>query len=162
LTSRVPDQRWILIAGRDGNQVESGRAVRRARWPGSDDDRRSDRQVLFGWGRRSRRTLDDILAASDRELEAAHDCIQWLFPTSGRSRFNPGTPLVTGDTAGAFESRPELRDRLRRALDRMLAFYGLRRKPAGEAGSEIVIDDARFADPRWAGIARGPRCRTCA
>jgi hypothetical protein len=108
------------------------------------------------------RTLDDILAASDRELEAAHDCIQWLFPTSGRSRFNPGAPLVTGDTAGAFESRPELRDRLRRALDRMLAFYGLRRKPAGEAGSEIVIDDARFAGPRWAGVARFPRCRTCA
>lgn len=97
------------------------------------------------------RTLEEILGWSDVQLEATHDVIQWLFPTTGRSAFNPRAPLVTKATAEEFRTRPELRDRLRRALDRMLAFYGLRREdgPGGEV--QIVIDPVRFPQraPEW-------------
>ncbi len=44
------------------------------------------------------------------------------------SGVNPAAPRVTDGTVRAFADRPELRARLRAALDRMLAFYGLRRE----------------------------------
>lgn len=95
------------------------------------------------------RTLEEIWSWSDEELEAVHDYIQWVFPTERRSPVNPGAPLVTRDTIQAFKSQPELRDRLRQSLDRMLAFYGLRRVLGGAPAVEI--DDAQFAEraPDW-------------
>ncbi len=89
------------------------------------------------------RTLAQILAWSDGELEAVHDYIQWMFPTIQPSGVNPYAPLVTAGTIRTFEERPELRDALRRSLDRMLAFYGLRRE---DHTGRIVIDEKRFAD----------------
>lgn len=91
------------------------------------------------------RTLDRILGWSDERLEGVHDYIQWMFPTVARSGVNPSAPLVREATRAAFLARPELRDTLRRSLDRMLSFYGLRRTElAGEVG--IEIDEPRFAD----------------
>jgi Opioid growth factor receptor (OGFr) conserved region len=90
------------------------------------------------------RTLDEILRWSDHSLEDTHDYIQWLFPTPMPSAVNPTAPLVTPKTAAAFATRPELRQRLARALDRMLAFYGLRHDTGPYNGLRIVIDA-----PRW-------------
>jgi hypothetical protein len=97
------------------------------------------------------RTLEEILGGSDHFLEVTHDYIQWLFPTSVRSGVNPSAPLVTADTAAAFAARPELRDGLSRALDRMLAFYGLRRNVDAQGGLKIAIDWAALPDgtPSW-------------
>jgi hypothetical protein len=86
------------------------------------------------------RTLEEILAWDDERLEAVHDYIQWLFPTRQPSGVNPFAPLVTGDTVRAFTADESLRHGLHRALDRMLAFYGLRRR-----ADRIEIDAARFA-----------------
>lgn len=72
------------------------------------------------------RTLDGILAWDDERLEGVHDYIQWAFPTRQPSGVNPLAPLVTDATVRAFERDAALRARLRRSLDRMLAFYGLR------------------------------------
>lgn len=69
------------------------------------------------------RTLDTILSWDDGRLEAVHDYIQWLFPLDEPSRFNPSAPLLTTPDRAAFRD-PELAANLRRALDRMLAFYG--------------------------------------
>jgi len=91
------------------------------------------------------RTLEHILGWPDEELEAVHDYIQWMFPTVARSAVNPSAPLVTGATVTAFEARPELRDGLRRSLDRMLSFYGLRRT-ADSGTVRIDIDPSRFRD----------------
>ena len=90
------------------------------------------------------RTLAQILAGTDDELEAVHDYIQWVFPTVAPSPVNPAAPLVTGSTRAAFAARPELRATLRGSLDRLLAFYGLRRttEPAGNV--RIEIDTAHF------------------
>ncbi len=71
-------------------------------------------------------TLNQILAWPDTQLESVHDYIQWVFPTIQPSGVNPYAPLVTRDTIRAFEERSDLRERLRAALDRTLAFYGLR------------------------------------
>ena len=89
------------------------------------------------------RTLDAILAWSDDRLEAVHDYIQWVFPTRAPSGVNPFAPLVTADTTAGFES-PDLRARLRRSLDRMLAFYGLRRTTDVAGASAIMVDPVRF------------------
>lgn len=101
----------------------------------------SDAIVAFYSGGRDAagRTLEEILAWDDDRLEAVHDYIQWLFPTKQPSGVNPLAPLVTADTVRAFARDESLRTRLRHALDRMLAFYGLRRQ-----GARIDIDATRF------------------
>jgi hypothetical protein len=74
------------------------------------------------------RTLDDILAWDDEQLEAVHDYIQWLFPLDEPSRFNPSAPLLTPADRAAFR-QPALAANLRRSLERMLAFYGFALQP---------------------------------
>src|SRR5690348_461837 len=96
--------------------------------------------TFYAGGRDSEgRTLEQILEWSDDLLEGVHDYIQWLFPTRQPSGVNPAAPLVTDETVRMFLNDPALPDRLRSALDRMLAFYGLRR-----ATNRIDIDAARF------------------
>jgi hypothetical protein len=97
------------------------------------------------------RTLEAILAWPDDRLEGVHDYIQWVFPTDVPSGVNPFAPLVTQQTAEAFASSAELRDRLRHALDRMLSFYGLKRSATAKGDVVIAIDVSRFAErgPNW-------------
>lgn len=78
-----------------------------------------------GGGRDSEgRTIDEILAWDDEQLEYCHDYIQWLFPTDRPSAFNPDAPIVTLADREEFANRSELRGKLKRALLRMLSFYG--------------------------------------
>jgi hypothetical protein len=88
-----------------------------------------DRLLRFydgiGTDHRGRR-LEDIWEWDHGRLESVHDYIQWVFPTGQRSSVNPSAPLVTDDVRGAFANSGELRGRLRRSLDVMLGFYGLR------------------------------------
>ena len=72
-----------------------------------------------------RRTLDQILAWPDMELEAVHDFIQWLFPLPERSGANPSAPVLDRETIAAFRASEELQKRLRQSFLRMLRFYGL-------------------------------------
>lgn len=90
------------------------------------------------------RTLASVLGWDDDRLEAVHDYIQWVFPTRRPSGVNAAAPLVTRSTVEAFAADPALREGLRHALDRLLAFYGFRRLTAAEGG-RIEIDAARFA-----------------
>ncbi len=97
------------------------------------------------------RTLSEILGWPDYYLEVTHDFIQWLFPTRQPSAVNPSAPLVTAETAAAFHARPELRDGLLAALDRMLAFYGLRRQTDAGGEVEVTIDPESYPrrSPEW-------------
>jgi hypothetical protein len=70
------------------------------------------------------RLLADVLNFDDDRLEEVHDFIQWLFPLPERSGANPSAPVLDEATIDAFRARSELRAALRRALGRMLAFYG--------------------------------------
>lgn len=92
------------------------------------------------------RTLEEILGWSDAALEAAHDYIQWLFPTPSPSGVNAHAPLVSAATRTVFAARLELRAALARSLERMLLFYGLRREAGGADDVRIVPDERRFAE----------------
>jgi hypothetical protein len=83
------------------------------------------------WGRR----IEDIWAYTDWELEEVHNYIQWLFPL-----WTPGVaaaPLLDEETIAAFRDSAQLRERLLKSFDVMVAFYGLRRE-----GNEVVRDDS--------------------
>ena len=71
------------------------------------------------------RSLTDLWAYSDHEMEAIHDFIQWMFPLREPSRFNPDTPLLTDADVAAFAAEPALRAAMARSVDRFLAFVGL-------------------------------------
>src|SRR5215831_16627535 len=88
----------------------------------------TDRVVRFFSGEcdAEGRSLDGILAWDDERLESIHDYIQWVFPTRQPSGVIAGAPLVTDATVLAFTVDDRLRERLRRAFERMLQFYGLR------------------------------------
>lgn len=93
------------------------------------------------------RTLADILAFSDDELESNHDFIQWLFPLPVPSPVNPAAPTLDEATILAFHARPELRRALRDSFERMLDFYGFE---LHHAEGEYAI----VPGPRWQEAAR--------
>lgn len=85
-----------------------------------------------GTGRDSRgRSLDEVLGWDDEALEAVHDFVQWLFPLDEPSMFNPHAPLLRPADCEAFRRDSTLTANLRRAFDRMLAFYGFERRESG-------------------------------
>ena len=71
------------------------------------------------------RTIDEIWAWDDEQLEEVHDYIQWLFPTSTRSAYHPNAPVLTEEEIGVFRASSELRGRLRQSFIRFLSFVGL-------------------------------------
>ena len=91
-----------------------------------------------GEGRDDRgRTLEEILRFDDEELEETHDYIQWLFPLDVPSSVQPWAPLVDRKCQERFRADPGLGNALRRALERMGEFYGLR---VVERGGRITIE----------------------
>lgn len=70
------------------------------------------------------RKFSDILEWSDNELEASHDYIQTLFPLPEASQINWSATIIDRKVFDAFRAQPELREKLRAALTRMLSFYG--------------------------------------
>jgi Opioid growth factor receptor (OGFr) conserved region len=91
------------------------------------------------------RTLAEILGSSFETLEHEHDYIQWLFPLPEPSPINADAPTLTGAAIGALQSDPALKA-TRRALDRMLAFYGLALVHRGDALE--VVPNATFTERR--------------
>ena len=71
------------------------------------------------------RTLNEILAWPDAELESVHDFIQWIFPLPERSGANPDAPVLDAAAIDTFRQSEELQQRLKQSFQRMLRFYGL-------------------------------------
>ncbi len=71
------------------------------------------------------RTFDEVLALDDFWLEHTHDVIQWLFPVPEPSTYNLSVPVLTEEDRQWFASDAGLREQQVKALDRLLAFYGL-------------------------------------
>ncbi len=69
------------------------------------------------------RSLEEVLAFDDSELERSHDYIQWLFPLPEASRFSFHAPVLTAEDAARIHASAVARANLLRARDRMLAFY---------------------------------------
>jgi hypothetical protein len=104
------------------------------------------------------RTLDDVLAWSDDELEDVHDFIQWLFPLPEPSQYNPDAPLLSQQDMDAFHSEPRLQDNLRRSFERILTFLGLTWKEGmvveGTSFESRCADVWPFRNHNWLRITR--------
>ena len=83
------------------------------------------------------RTLPEIWAWDAARLEGVHDYIQWLFPLTEPSAFNPRSPVLTEETIAAFRTDAQLRERLLRSLALMLDFYGLALESVGNGTAWI-------------------------
>lgn len=77
------------------------------------------------------RTLKDVLSFGYDDLEERHDFVQWLFPLTKPSRFQPQVPTLSAEAIDAFKSSATLRERVLFSLDVMLDFYGFERKAGG-------------------------------
>ena len=69
------------------------------------------------------RTVADVLASSDEELERRHDFIQWLFPLPEPSAAVPGSPVLRVADIEALRSSPRAQANLSASATRMLLFY---------------------------------------
>jgi len=87
--------------------------------------------------------IDEMMGLDNESLEKSHDYIQWLFPISVPSKFNPNAPLLDDETIKFFKAHSVLRDRLLLVTERMLAFYGLEMK-TGPQGINITRKTKQF------------------
>lgn len=69
------------------------------------------------------RTLQDMIALTDYQLEASHDVIQWMFPLHEESNFNENAPLVTPKNVEILRTKL-CQDRIQEALLRYATFLG--------------------------------------
>lgn len=80
---------------------------------------------LTGQGTDDRgRTLDAILGWTDLEIERNLDVVPWMFPIPTPSRMNPQSPVPTVADFRRLASDELLRQGARRAMARLLRFYG--------------------------------------
>ena len=79
---------------------------------------------LRGDGRDGRgRSLAEVLAFDDRQIEGVHDFIQWLFPLPEPSRAIPGSPLLGDAEAALIRGDAAAQSGVAKAAARMIRFY---------------------------------------
>lgn len=69
--------------------------------------------------------IDDILHFSDNQLEIIHNYIQWIFPTTEKSKFNKDAPIMTNEIIENFKNNPKCKENMLKCFEKMLNFYGL-------------------------------------
>lgn len=99
------------------------------------------------------RWLHEIWQAPDHYLEKCHSHVQWLFPLTEPSNFNPDAPLLTQDDIALFHTNPQLKDNLKISFNRFLEFLGLKYEPPY---FKLITDDNVFVYPNhnWLRISR--------
>lgn len=70
--------------------------------------------------------IDDILHFSDNQLEIIHNYIQWIFPTTEKSKFNKDAPIMTNEIINNFKNNSKCKENMLKCFKRMLNFYGLK------------------------------------
>ena len=105
------------------------------------------------------RTLSEIWAMSDDDLMDMHDVVQWLFPLTERSSFNPHAPILTEKQIYLFREDARLKSNLLRSFHRFVQVFGLeynygeiqqvvsRHLDASEPQLAAVHADSQIADP---------------
>ncbi|MGI2260284.1 opioid growth factor receptor-related protein [Shewanella sp. GXUN23E] len=84
-------------------------------------------------------TIDTYQQYADIWLEHDHKYIQLLFPIDTGTRFNRHAPLANEFTVAAFAADPALKAGHLKSLDRLLAYYGMRREDSQVfAAGEII------------------------
>jgi hypothetical protein len=67
-------------------------------------------------------TLDQILDFTDDDMEYVHDYIQWAFPLTVPSRFNPDAPLLSEEDIRHFKADKSLQATAVKLHNRFLKF----------------------------------------
>lgn len=95
------------------------------------------------------RKIQDIWAWDFEKLEHTHDFIQWLFPLTERSAYNPNAPIVNAEIVQSFHQNLQLQENLRRSLTVMLEFYGLQRQELEQG--VVITQSANYPNrqPKW-------------
>lgn len=93
--------------------------------------------------------LEKIWKWPTKNLENAHDYIQWIFPTDKVSKRNTAAPLTNAETIQAFKNSPELRAKMVASLMTMANFYGLQ----NENGQFVPSNDFKARTGAW--VAKG-------
>jgi hypothetical protein len=102
---------------------------------------------------RAGRMIQEIWAWDFEKLECIHDYIQWLFPLSEKSAFNPNAPVVNESVIQLFRDDPRLRQNLLRSLIVMLRFYGLQHHQ-DELGQVLIDQSTEYLSRKreWLGV----------
>src|SRR5947208_2518911 len=87
------------------------------------------------------RTLKDILAFTDEELEETHDYIQWVFPTKTRSSYNNSAPILDDETITNLKTHNNFNHNLCSSIERMFKFWGITYKNSSQI---LSFDGVRF------------------
>jgi hypothetical protein len=90
-----------------------------------------------------------VLSFDLARLETTHDYIQWLFPLPEPSGFNPEAPVLTERVIQSLQGDPRLMGRFRRALERMLAFYGLALEVGADGPNVVPGTDWQERQAEW-------------
>ena len=69
------------------------------------------------------RTVFEVVAMSDRDIEQSHDFIQWLFPLAEPSGANRRAPVLTTEDVAEVQASGLAQIALAAATDRMAHFY---------------------------------------
>ena len=103
------------------------------------------------------RSLADIWAYSDAELESIHDFIQWLFPLRDRSLYNPHAPRLSAEEIATFRADLRMQENLRRSFTVFLAFLGLKYEEGAVVKGpdfEVKAGVWQFPNHNWLRITR--------
>jgi hypothetical protein len=100
-----------------------------------------------------RRTLDEIWRMSDEELMDTHDVVQWLFPLTEPSMFNPDSPVLTEKQIAAFRDDARLQENLRKSFSRFVQVFGLV-YDAGEVRQTRTVEIWMSLNHNWLRFTR--------
>ncbi|WP_353931870.1 opioid growth factor receptor-related protein [Okeanomitos corallinicola TIOX110] len=90
----------------------------------------------------TRGRLFEIWQQNYEWLEKTHDYIQWLFPLTEGSRFNPHAPILTDADIQVFQEQAAFKKNLLKSLKLMLGFYGLSCQESEDGQIEIKIHES--------------------
>ena len=92
-------------------------------------------------------TIQEIWDFSDKQLESCHNYIQWLFPLTEPSLFNPMAPFV--ENVSMFDNQT-IRDNMITSLTVMCNFYGFTVSVTQHGISKIAkSDDFSLKAKNW-------------
>lgn len=90
--------------------------------------------------------LDQILGWSNDEWDFQHNFIQWVFPTTEPSNFNPDAPVLTPDEITIIKADPNIQGVLGVIFHRWLRFCGL--SYTDDMGLEIGTTEFPEGNPK--------------
>lgn len=70
--------------------------------------------------------IHEVWANDDDWWEGCHNHVQWVFPTTEPSQYNPNAPLLTQDDIAIIRGDREIQDRIKYSFYRFLRFLGLK------------------------------------